>query len=173
MSKIPKLNVTQAGVTSLFIALIGQIVAFLPSLSSEQTALVSGGSFVIAAVFAGIHAFSDFGEVVSDARTGKVKVTLTELEDGIRTFADDEISKVKQINPADIEKIFNELLDGKLPDVKSIEQSVENKIKEILSGGLSLNVPPVVPVPVPAPVVATPEAPAAAPAEVSVAPPAA
>lgn len=45
------LNVTQAGVTSLLVAIVGQVVAFVPSLANSQQVLVSAGSFGIAVAF--------------------------------------------------------------------------------------------------------------------------
>src|SRR5438270_5561150 len=75
-----RLNVTQAGLTSLVIAVIGQVVAVVPALSPEKEGLISTASLVIAAVFALAH-------IAQQLIDGKHAVSLKELEGGIRQVA--------------------------------------------------------------------------------------
>lgn len=84
---MPKLNVTQASVTALFVWIVGQVVALVPNLGNEQQVLVSAGSTVIAAVFAIVH-------LVQDYATQKKHITLAELEDGVRNLVQNEVGKV-------------------------------------------------------------------------------
>lgn len=114
---MPKnLTATQASLTALFIYIVGQAVAFVPSLSSSQQNLISAGSLVIAAVFALIHLVEHFAAAGSG-------VTLTDLESGIRSLAKDEIAKVP------FTQIAESALDGKgLSDPKALVQSELNKI---------------------------------------------
>lgn len=170
MSK--SLSTLQASITSVFIFIVGQVVAYVPSFGTEQAHAISIGTTVIAAIFALVHAGLEIAGVAGDAKAGKVKLSFEDIKDDAKALIEDEISKIKTINPADVEKIAQNLFEGKIPSLKQIEDTVENKLKQLLSGGVSLNVaPPVVPVepvapPVPveqpvAPVVAPPVDPAA------------
>lgn len=53
---MPKLNITQASITSIIVFILGQVVAFVPSLSTDKQVLISAGTAVVAAVFAIVHA---------------------------------------------------------------------------------------------------------------------
>lgn len=167
---MPKsLSTLQASITSVFIFIVGQVVAYVPSFGTEQAHAISIGTTVIAAIFALVHAGLEIAGVAGDAKAGKVKLSFEDIKDDAKALIEDEISKIKTINPADVEKIAQNLFEGKIPSLKQIEDTVENKLKQLLSGGVSLNVAlPVAPVapPVPveqpvAPVVAPPVDPAA------------
>lgn len=85
---MPKhLSVTQASVTSLFTAAVGVVVSVVTPLSGEKQAIVAAGGVVIAAVFAVIH-------LVEAIHASKVKITLADLESGIREVAQEEVAKV-------------------------------------------------------------------------------
>lgn len=49
--KIGHLTITQAGLVSALTFVVGQLVAFVPSLGTDKQNLISAGSAVIAAVF--------------------------------------------------------------------------------------------------------------------------
>jgi hypothetical protein len=48
---VSHIKITQAGLISLLVTVVGQVVAFVPSIASDQEILISAGSTVIAAVF--------------------------------------------------------------------------------------------------------------------------
>ncbi len=48
---VSHLKITAAGVIALFVTVVGQVVAFVPSLKSREETLISVGSVVISAVF--------------------------------------------------------------------------------------------------------------------------
>lgn len=115
---MPKhLTVTQATLTAAFIWIVGQAVAFVPSISNEQQVLVSAGSLVIAAVFAVVHLVRDF-------TISKTKITLADLEDGIRTLAKDEASKIP------VAQIANDVLSAH--GLSNVEQLVKSELNKIL-----------------------------------------
>lgn len=51
MTQKSHLNVTQAGITALLVAAVGQVAAFVPSVAAYQQTLISAGSFAIAVGF--------------------------------------------------------------------------------------------------------------------------
>lgn len=120
---MPKhLTVTQASLTSLFVYLVGQAVAFVPAISSQQQQLISVGSLVIAAVFALAHLVQDFA-------ANKAKITLSDLEGGIRSLAKEEVGKVP------FTQIAEDVVSGHgLSDVEGLVKSELNKI--LLATGL-------------------------------------
>lgn len=146
---MPKLNVTQASITSLFIYLIGQLVAFIPALSPEKQSLISTGSLVIAGVFALVHGVESAVSLVREYLASKNKVTLADLESGIRSFAQDEISKVNLTG--DVEKLLD---DRHLPTLADLTTAVQTEIRKLLGSGETppppvTAAPPVVVEPIP------------------------
>lgn len=129
MSKfsIPKLNVTQASVTSLFIYIVGQAVTFVPGLSPEKTQLISVGTLVIASVFGLIHVIHAVVDLVAQYIAGNQKVTLSDLEGGVRNLAKDEIGKINITS-----EVENLLAGKKLPSLTDIEQAIDKKISDAL-----------------------------------------
>lgn len=116
------LTVTQASVTSLFTAVVGVVLSVVTPLAPEKQAIVAAGGIVIAAVFAVAH-------LVAAIHAGKVKVTLSDLESGIRALAQDEVGKVNFSAVA--EAVLN--AHG-LSDVGGVVRGELNKI--LVSNGL-------------------------------------
>lgn len=81
---VPKthLTITQAGVTSALVTIVGWIVAFIPAFGPDKQALIAGGSTLIAAVFmlanAG-HKLADSNVSVADVKAGAVDAARLEL----------------------------------------------------------------------------------------------
>lgn len=48
---VSHIKITQASLLALFTTIVGQLVAFVPSLASKEQILISAGSTAIAAVF--------------------------------------------------------------------------------------------------------------------------
>jgi hypothetical protein len=48
---VSHIKITSAGLTALLVTVVGQVIAFVPSLASDQQILISAGSTAIAAVF--------------------------------------------------------------------------------------------------------------------------
>lgn len=124
-----RLNPTQASITAAVIYLIGQVVAFVPSLSSEQQELVSIGSLVVAIVFAAIHLVHALIGLVRDFMAGRVKLTLSDVEDGVRSLVRDEIGKTDLT--ADVEKA----VAGKVPTVTDLRGLVQSELRDLLGSG--------------------------------------
>jgi hypothetical protein len=142
-----RLNPTQASVTAALIYVVGQVVAFVPSLSAEQQNLISIGTLVIAIVFAAIHLMHVIIEVVRDFAAGKAKVTLSDLEGGIRSFVRDEISKT------DLTAGVEQVVAGKVPTVADLRGLMQSELRALLGAGTP---------PAPAPAAAAPAPPAQA-----------
>lgn len=126
-----RLNATQASITAAFIFIVGQIVALVPSLGAEKTQLLSIGTTVITVVFLLVHLGHAAIGVIRDFTSGKVKVTLGEMEGGIRSLAQDEIGKVN------LSQKILELLSGRLPTTSDITGIVQAELRKLLGQGQS------------------------------------
>lgn len=143
-----KLSPTQAGVTSLFVYIVGQAVAFVPSLSNDQQQLISIGTLVIAAVFMLVHAAHAAIGLVQQFIDGRQKVTLAELEDGVRRITQDELGKV------DLASLATSAMAGQLPTLVEQEVSrLRGELENELAGRVVAALKP------PAPIAAVPDPP--------------
>ena len=53
---MPKLNITQASVVSLFTTVVGFVVAYVPSFTHSESTIIAIGTVVIASIFSIVHA---------------------------------------------------------------------------------------------------------------------
>lgn len=130
------LSITQAGITALFVTVVGQLVAFIPSFGPDKQALISAGSTIIAAVFmlanAG-HKIADSNVSVQDVRAGAIDAARVEL------------TKVN------FGALVKNAVDSKsIPD---LESKVHTEVQRIMSGllGQAAAQPPAGPLAVTAP----------------------
>lgn len=121
-----RLNPTQASVTAAVIYVIGQAVAFVPSLSGEQQNLISIGSLIVAIVFAAIHLAHLVVDVVRDFAAGKVKLSLSDVESGVRSLVQDELSKTDLTG--DVEKV----LSGRIPTESDLRAAAQAELRKLL-----------------------------------------
>jgi hypothetical protein len=111
--KLSHLSIKQSGLTSLFVMIVGQLVAFVPAFGPDKQALIAAGTTVIAAVFLianAIHA------VVAS------KVTAGDLEGGVQTLVKSELDKVD----------FNALVKDGLSG-QNLSALVQGELSKILS----------------------------------------
>jgi hypothetical protein len=134
-----KLTVTQASVTALFVSAVGVVCSVVTPLSGEKSAILAAGSLVIAAVFAVVH-------LIEAIHASKVKVTLTDLEDGVRALAKDEIGKVN------LSAVAEDVVSAHgLSDISGLVKQELNKIL-VATGLEQAKATAVLPVEAPAPV---------------------
>lgn len=125
---IPNLSVTQASATSLLIFIVGKVVAYVPSLAPEKAAAISTGTLVIAVAFAAVHAVHSVVDLVAQYVASNQKVTLADLEQGIRSLAKDEIGKLNLTS--DVEAVLS---TKSFPSIADAEGAAEAKVKELLA----------------------------------------
>lgn len=132
-------SITQASVTAGFVWIVGQAVAFIPSISNDQQILVSAGSAVIAAVFLvtnGVHKLADSNVSATDVKAGAI--------DAAQAAAQAELGKV------DLNVLAQNAVQGRVPTPAQIEQLVERSLQDKLTallGARTASVPPTPEVP--------------------------
>lgn len=136
-----RLNPTQASVTAAVIYVIGQLVAFVPSLSAEQQNLISIGSLIVAVVFAVIHLAHAVIDVVRDFAAGKVKLNLSDVEDGVRSLVQDELGKTDLT--ADVQKV----LAGRIPTESDLRAAAQVELRKLLGESAAAQAPSAVAAP--------------------------
>lgn len=106
-------KITQASLISLFTTVVGFLVAFVPNFASDQQVLIAAGTSTLSAAFLianAVHAF-----IAS-------KVSVSDLEKGIRDLAKDEIGKVN----------LNGLVQDALKGV-NLDSLVRDELSTVLS----------------------------------------
>lgn len=131
---ISHFKITQASLISALTFIVGQVVAFVPNLASDQQVLISAGTAVISAVFLianSVHALASS------------KLSAKDLEGDVSAFVKSEVSKVD----------FNGIVtDVTSHGVKGLEAQVSAEVQAELRK--ILGTPPA---PAPAPAAAIPQ----------------
>lgn len=83
MTQKSHLTVTQAGVTAMLVALVGQVAAFVPSVAAYQQVLVSAGSFAIAVGFLLANAIHHLAAAKTPATPVNVRDEVNDVLRGI------------------------------------------------------------------------------------------
>lgn len=115
-------SITQASVTAGFVWIVGQAVAFVPSISNDQQILVSAGSAVIAAIFLvanAVHKLADSNVSATDVKAGAI--------DAAQAAAQAELGKV------DLNALAQNAVQGRVPTPAQIEQLVERSLQDKLT----------------------------------------
>lgn len=107
------LKISQAGLVSAFVFVVGQLVAYIPNLAQYQSILIAAGTAVIAGVFLvanAIHALA------------ASKISIADLEGGVEALVKGEVSKVD----------FNSIVHGALAG-QNIGQLVQQEVARMFA----------------------------------------
>lgn len=113
----PHLSITQSGITAMFVTIVGQLIAFIPSFGPDKQALISAGSTVIAAVFMlanGFHKLADSNVSAKDVQAGAIDAARSELT---------------KIN---FDALVKDAVDSK--SIPELESKIHGEVQRIMSG---------------------------------------